>query len=101
MPWDKETFEEDKKFIIQVINGAKNKTGWEKLDYYPNEEFALHYLDVFENLINRMTIDDIRENSLNLWLSEAEEDDPVHCGFPRCKKHNTFLTCYGCQLCNS
>ena len=21
--------------------------------------------------------------------------------FPRCKKHNTFLTCFGCQICNS
>ncbi len=25
----------------------------------------------------------------------------VYCGFPRCKKHNTFLTCFGCQICNS
>ena len=29
-------------------------------------------------------MDDIRENSLNHWLSESEEDDPVYCGFPRC-----------------
>ena len=39
MPWDKETFKEDKKFIIRVINAARNKTGWEKLDYSPNEKF--------------------------------------------------------------
>ena len=65
MPWDKETFEEDKKFIIQLINGARNKAGWERLDYSPNEELVSYYLDTFENLIKRMTVDDIRENSLN------------------------------------
>lgn len=101
MPWDKETFEEDKKFIIQVINGARNKNGWERLDYSPNEEFVSYYLDTFENLINRMTVDDIREDSLEYWLSESEGDDPVCCDFPRCKKHNIFLTCFGCQICNS
>lgn len=101
MPWSKETFKEDKTFIIQVINGARKKTGWEKLAYCPNEKFALHYLNIFENLINRMTADDIREDSLERWLSEAEENDPVYRDFPRCKKHNTFLTCFGCQICNS
>ena len=62
---NKETFEEDKKFIIQLINGARNKTDWERLDYSPNEEFVSYYLDTFENMIKRMTVDDIRENSLN------------------------------------
>ena len=101
MPWEKESFEEDKKFIIQVINGARNKTGWERLDYRPNEEFVSNYLNAFENLIRRMTVDDIRENALDHWLSELEEDDPVWCGFPRCEKHNIFLTRFGCQICNS
>lgn len=62
MPWVKETFEEDKKFIIEVINEARNRIGWEKLDYNPNEEFVSYYLDMFENLINRMTVSDIRED---------------------------------------
>ena len=101
MPWDKETFEEDKKFMLQAINGARNKTGWEMLDYSPDEELISYYLDTFENLIKRMAADDIREYSLNHWLSLSERDDPIHCGFPRCKKHNTFLTCFGCQICNS
>lgn len=100
MPWDKETFEADKSFMIKVINGARNKIGWEKLDYSPNEEFVSHYLDTFENLIKRMTADDIREGSLENWFASAEAGDPVYCNFPRCKKHNIFLTRFGCQICN-
>lgn len=101
MPWDKETFENDKQFILNIINGARNKTGWEKLNYEPKEEHVSHCLDTFENLINKMTADDIQEEVLTDWLSGADENDPVRCGFPRCEKHNTFLTCFGCQICNS
>lgn len=101
MPWNQETFETDKSFLIQVINGARNRSGWERLDYCPNEEIVSYYLDTFEKLINRMTVADIREASLTHWLSEADAEDPVFCNFPRCKKHHTFLTCFGCQICNN
>lgn len=101
MPWATDTFEEDRNFIIKVINGARNKVGWEDLDYSPDEEFISHYLERFENLINRMTINDIREDALRNWLAESEAGDPVYCNFPRCNKHNIFLTCFGCQICNN
>ncbi|HBH94504.1 MAG TPA: hypothetical protein DDX91_02045 [Ruminococcaceae bacterium] len=101
MPWNKSTFENDKKFMIGVINGARNKIGWEKLDYSPNTIIVLQYLDIFESLINKMTAEEIKEDFLIKWLSEASMTDPVNRGFPRCKRHNTFLTCFGCQICNS
>ncbi|MDE7242541.1 MAG: hypothetical protein K2O18_00995 [Oscillospiraceae bacterium] len=101
LPWQRETFEADKAFLRQVIRGAGAQTGWDKLDYRPNEEFVSVYLDSLENLIDQMTSDDIKEESLREWLSEAEKDDPVFRSFPRCKKHGTFLTCFGCQICNS
>lgn len=101
IPWNTQTFQEDKQFIIDVINGAKNKIGWNKLDYQPNEKLVSAYLEKFEKLINRMTINDIHSKSLETWLSYADENDPIHCNFPRCKKHNTLLTCFGCQVCNN
>lgn len=101
MPWDKDIFFQDKEFIIKVIHGARNRLGWERLEYEPKEEIISRYLDNFERLINRMTVEDIRENALKEWLAEADANDPVYNGFPRCKKHNTFLTCLGCQICNS
>lgn len=100
MPWTIETFEEDKAFMKKVIGGAKKKTGWEKLDYHPNERLVFRDLRAFEKLIDRMTVDDIREEESRNWISEAEENDPVRCGFPRCEKHGIFLTCFGCQICN-
>ncbi|MFG6369004.1 MAG: hypothetical protein K1W16_11375 [Lachnospiraceae bacterium] len=101
MPWDRKTFEQDKKFMIKVIDGARNKIGWKKLDYSPSKTFVLHWMNLFETLVNKMTIDKIQDNSLNDWLSESEASDPIYCNFPRCKIHGVFLTCFGCQICNN
>lgn len=46
-----------------------------------------------------MTVENILEGSLNEWLSEAEENDPVRCGFPKCKIHDAYIGIHGCQVC--
>lgn len=79
-------------YKFQFVGEARNRIGWEKLDYSPNEEIVLRYLDTFENLINRMNVDDIREDSLSDWLSKSEADDPVYCDFPRCENMPCILS---------
>ena len=99
MPWDRDSFAEDKAFMLKVIEGAKQKLGWETLGYKPNEEFALQFLDTFQKLIERMTADDIIDATLTEWLSEADDNDPIRCGFPKCKIHDTYISIHGCQVC--
>lgn len=99
MPWDKDSFDEDKAFILKVIEGAKQKLGWETLDYRPNEEIVFDCLDTFRKLIEPMTSDDIIDASLTEWLEEADENDPVRCGFPKCMIHDTYVSIHGCQVC--
>ncbi|SEQ62608.1 hypothetical protein SAMN02910369_02150 [Lachnospiraceae bacterium NE2001] len=99
MPWDRNYFDEDKTFMLKVIDGARHKHGWETLGYEPNEEFVAEYLDKFQKLVERMTAEDILEESLTEWLSKADENDPVRCGFPKCKIHDTYISIHGCQVC--
>ena len=99
MPWDRSSFAEDKAFMLRVIDLAKQKLGWETLDYEPNKEFADEFLDTFRKLVERMTVDDIVDDSLTEWLSEADENDPIKCGFPKCKIHDTYISVHGCQVC--
>lgn len=99
MPWDRDSFAEDKAFMLKVIEGSKQKLGWETLGYKPNEEFALQFLDTFQKLIERMTADDIIDAALTEWLSEADDNDPIRCGFPKCKIHDTYISVHGCQVC--
>ena len=99
MPWNKASFDDDKAFMLRVIDGAKQKIGWETLRYKPNEEFVIEYLETFKKLIERMTVDDVIEEYLTEWLSEADENDPVKCGFPKCKIHDAYVSVHGCQVC--
>lgn len=99
MPWDREHFAEDKAFMLRVIEGARQRLGWETLDYTPNAEFAMSYLDDFQVLIERMTEADIRDELLAEWLAWHDPEDPPFCGYPLCSVHHAYLSLYGCQVC--
>ncbi len=116
MPWNIETFESDKNFLLSVIRGAKNKIGWTKLIYQPEIVELFPALNRFAELISKMTADDIKEREpydwilgpirknerlLSLGLYPENGVDPIKEGFPKCKKHHTYLTCFGCQVCNN
>ncbi len=104
MPWQADSFEADKAFVLKTINYARELSSQhsvcDKLGYEPNKELLEHAMSRFEVLINRMMISDIDENNLKEWLSAAEKDDPINCGFPQCSKHGVLLSLFGCKLCN-
>lgn len=47
MPWNNANFDNIKCFLLNVIEGAKKKIGWEFLDYKPSEELLFPCLDQF------------------------------------------------------
>ena len=101
MPWNGETFEENRAFLLNVIEAAKNKAGWELLDYTPNEELLFPCFDKFMQLISKIGADNIKPEVLEEWLEAATPSDPVLLGFPKCSKHGALLSCFGCQICNN
>lgn len=101
MPWNTERFEENKRFMLSVVEAAENRTDWNKLGYQPNEELLFPALKRFAELISRMTAEDVDESAAREWLAAAEAYDPVLRGFPKCSKHEILLTCFGCLFCNA
>lgn len=101
MPWNTEHFEENKRFMLNVIQAAENRTDRDKIDYQPNEAMLFPMLKKFSELISRMTAEDADKDALNEWLNAAEKNDPVLCGFPKCEKHGALLSCFGCHICNN
>ena len=101
MPWNRDNFTENKAFLLNVIQSAKNKLGWETLDYPPNEELLFPVLDEFSFLTSKINASDIDAGWLEEWIAMTESDDPILCGFPKCEKHGALLSCFGCQLCNN
>lgn len=101
MPWNVETFEKDKAFMLKTIRHALNKKHWEKLGYEPNEKYVFPSLEQFAELIGEFEADDIRPKERTEWLEAAEEDDPINNGFPVCPEHKALLSIYGCQICRN
>ncbi|MBD5528583.1 MAG: hypothetical protein HDR02_09280 [Lachnospiraceae bacterium] len=100
MPWNRQTFAENRAFLLEVIAAARNRTGWEVLEYTPNEEILFPCLDRFAEIVSQMEAKDVRQDSLEEWLA-ASDSDPVACGFPLCPRHHVLLTEFGCHICNN
>lgn len=101
MPWDPDSFQADRAFLLQTIQGARERTGWERLDYTPAEELLFPCLDRLSALLSSLDASHIRPENLEQWLAEAGPEDPVVCGFPVCPRHQTLLTAFGCHICNN
>ena len=101
MPWNPDTFEEDRNFLLCAVAGAKARQGWARLDYRPNEDMLFPCLDRFSELISKMDASEIERGVLEEWLAASHPSDPVMCGFPVCPKHHVLLTVFGCQICNN
>ncbi len=101
MPFVAESFEQDRQFMVNVVDAASRKTGWEKLYYKPNEEHLRPMLGWFRKRFMRLKFSDIKPDAYDFWLGEMDEDDPALNGFPCCKEHGIFLSWIGCQICNS
>ena len=70
MPWEKETFEKEREFLLKVVDGAKEKIGWDVLNYQPNENFVFNYLEGFKTLLLNFRQEYIVENGYSLWLED-------------------------------
>lgn len=103
MPWEKASFGELKCFLLNVIEEAKKKRGWEFLDYQPNEGLLFPCLDQFYRLISITDVRMIDQAAVQGWLDDTMEEpnNPISCGYPQCQKHPVLLTEFGCYLCNN
>ena len=99
VPWDAESFDADRQFMVRTTDAASQKTGWLTLNYWPNAKALMPMLGWFRKGFVRLRAADINPAVLPDWLAGQEDDDPVRCGFPRCKKHKTYLTWNGCIAC--
>lgn len=100
IPWEIDTFMEERNFLLNVIRRVKEKIGWETLNYNPNEEFVFPNIDTFFDMINEFNPKYIDENNYKEWLDASEEFDPLNQGFPVCEEHKMLLTCFGRYACN-
>lgn len=103
MPWTKRDFNEVKKFLLSVIDGAINKQRWEDLNYTPNEDIVVRNLNHLRLLITNFKEEFVDESHYIYWSTpeELDEEPTIPIGFPQCSKHKVILSCHGCLFCNN
>jgi len=102
MPWTIENFEQEKQFLLQVIDGAIAETGWERLSYEPTKKFIQAALTHFSKMIMAMEEEYVDPTQYEEWSAIEDGDDcpTIPIGYPRCEKHMIYLSCHGCVICN-
>ncbi|MFT4132088.1 hypothetical protein [Labrys sp. (in: a-proteobacteria)] len=94
MPWEIESFVEDRSFILRTIETAKAKRDWHRLGYEPKEEWLMPCLDKFHVLLAAFVPADIRAEATDrkgLWSAPE---------FERCPAHGLIKHAHGCPICN-
>ena len=64
MPWNSNSFNDDKSWLQKLIQKTKDPLLWKKLGYEPEPEIILPWLDKFSEMIDRFNIDE--EKKLNI-----------------------------------
>ncbi|MFD1175995.1 hypothetical protein ACFQ3W_06690 [Paenibacillus puldeungensis] len=103
IPWTIAFFEREKDFLLRTISSAIDGLGWERLSYEPRKDWLIECLKQFRLMINAFDKESIDMNSYLEW-SEIDEDDDcptIPIGYPKCAKHDIYLSCHGCILCNN
>ena len=86
--------------MLQVLDGVKEKIGWETLNYEPNEKTIFDRINSLQDMFHSIHINDINEDLTDQWLEEAENCELISEGYPKCKKHGIYMSVWGCLACN-
>ena len=103
MPWEAETFEADRAFLIRTAEHAREvmqkPETKQMLDYSVAPERVDECMDEFIALFRCMTADLIVPEAESNWFKWRQPDDPTLNGFPKCRRHNVLYGCFGCKIC--
>lgn len=95
LPWSPATFASDREFVLRVIEAARAKTGWARLEYEPNEELLLPALDKFVAMIQALKVEHASGRESQIWAYGGRPSQ-----WTLCPIHKTYQHTNGCALCN-
>ncbi|MNN91584.1 hypothetical protein D3C81_2097160 [compost metagenome] len=60
-------------------------------------------MEQFKLMINAFDKTNVDMNSYIEWseIEEGDDNPTIPFGYPKCEKHDIYLSCHGCILCNN
>ncbi len=94
LPWSKQNIEGERSFMLQAIDAAFAKTGWDRLSYQPREESVNECLLQLRTLITTFSAEHID----SIGSDDDFADEPELFNF--CARHGVYEHDYGCPVCH-
>lgn len=99
MPWALENFDNEKQFILRVIEDAQKNLGYQIFDFGTHPEHLRGNLEDLRMLVMQLNKDDV-ENAPNRegYLFREVEKPKIK---EKCSEHGIYKTIFGCYICNN
>jgi hypothetical protein len=94
--WKVNSFDDQKSFLLTVIDNALNKVNWDVLNYDPNEELIFANLNRFREMILNYSKEFVESEDTLKWNNDFKA-----LKFKKCNIHNVYMHPYGCKICHS
>jgi hypothetical protein len=94
MGWTRDDFAAERQFVLDLIDAARGRHGWERLPFTPREEGLFGALGHLRELVSAFPIEAVGPVGDNAWVPD---ELPVN---GSCGVHRVFLHESGCILCN-
>lgn len=94
--WCPENFDQQKSFILKIIDATFAKKNWLLLGYDPPEQIVFENLNLFREMIKSFTVNDISKNEEVEIFPFDEEINR----YDRCEIHRVYKNFIGCIICN-
>ncbi|MBU8897491.1 hypothetical protein DRW03_29095 [Corallococcus sp. H22C18031201] len=94
--WTAEAFEDQRRFLLEIIDGAMAREGWERLPFALHDAtWVIALLRQVREMVERLPREALPTPHVRTWR--------WHDGLPeygRCELHHVYLHAAGCILCN-
>ena len=94
--WEIDNFEDQKKFLLKVIDNALKKTNWKMLNYEPEEKIIFSNLRELKEMIVNYSTELVEQSDILTWNKAFTEME-----FKKCAKHKVYMHPFGCKICHS
>lgn len=100
MPWNRKHFDKQKHFMLHVLEGVMNKTGWSVLSYEPNTDIIFNKILRLREMFMQVTQEDIDFIEVGVWFYDTKCGKAMEQRYLKCQKHGIYLSVFGCIACN-
>jgi hypothetical protein len=94
--WKVDTFDDQKRFLLNIIDNALKKKNWNVLNYEHKDYLIFANLKRFRGMINNYSKKFVDLKDVLKWNNDFRALE-----LKKCDKHKVYMHPYGCKICHT